>query len=164
MDSNLKYSLNEIENFTPYNIYKKPYKKSLNNYNNLKDYNSINSILDYLSKNSNNFYESSMKIFQEINNNNLTFSNQILFIQYLLSVIKNKNAVNINMININNELEKISSHLEKIIYNRKILDNNFLEMSNKIINYNNNFQNILKKLKKLNLKNEYESPKKSRNI
>ena len=162
MDINLKYSSSEIDDSSPYNILKTPYQHSPNHIrkNKTTNNNSFTSLLTNLSKSFNNFYETTMKIYQEINNNNLTLSNQILFIQYLLSVIRNKISVNVD---INNEIDKLSNHLEKMNYNKKSIDKNILIINNTCINYHNSFQKIIKKLNNINFKKAYESMKRSRN-
>ena len=158
----MKYSSNgEMNESLPYKLFMTPYKFSPTHLKKLKNNNhSFISLINNLSKSFNAFYETTMKIYQEINNNNLTLSNQILFIQYLLSVIRNK--ININA-NINNEIEKLSNHLEKMNYNKKSIDKNFLIINNTCINYHNDFHKIFKKLKNITIKNRYESMKRSRN-
>ena len=159
----LKYSSSEIDDPLSFNSINSPYENSskFNIYKHKTNNDSYNSILNNLSKSFDNFYESALEICHEINNNNLTLGNQILYIQYLLSVIKNKIAVDVD---INNEIEKLCNHLEKINFNKKNLDKNILIINNACINYHNNFQKIYKKLKNVNYgKKIIESNKKRGN-
>ena len=162
MDINLKYSSSEIDEPSPYNILQTPYQQSPNHIRKIKrnNNNSFTSLITNLSKSFNNFYEKTMKIYQEINNNNLTLSNQILFIQYLLSVIRNKISINVD---INNEIDKLSNHLEKMNYNKNSIDKNILIINNICINYHNSFQKIIKKINNINFRKAYESMERSRN-
>ena len=157
----LKYSSSEMDDTLTNNYIKKPLGKSLNhfNYNGNNNKDSFISILNSLSNSFNNFYDSTMKTFQDVNHNNLTLSNQILFIKYLLSVIKNKIEVNVE---IKNEVEKLSSHLEKIDNNKKILDQNILTINNSCLAYHNHFEKMIKKLKNINYRIKYESSRKNR--
>ena len=158
----LKYSSSEMDDTLTHNYIKKPFGKSLNHYNyndNNNNNDSFNSILNSLSNSFNNFYDSTMKTFQDVNHNNLTLSNQILFIKYLLSVIKNKIEVNVE---IKNEVEKLNNHLEKIDINKKILDNNILTINNSCLAYHNHFEKMIKKLKNINFRKKYESSRKNR--
>ena len=157
----LKYSSSEMDDTLTHNYIKKPLGKSLNhfNYNGNNNNDSFISILNSLSNSFNNFYDSTMKTFQDVNHNNLTLSNQILFIKYLLSVIKNKIEVNVE---IKNEVEKLSSHLEKIDNNKKILDQNILTINNSCLAYHSHFEKMIKKLKNINFRIKYESSRKNR--
>ena len=157
MDINIRHSSDES---LPYSLFQTPYKNSSNKNNKNNSNNSFNSLLFNLSKCFNKFYESLMNIFQEINNNNLTLSNQLLYIHYLLSIIKNKISVNAD---ISNEFQKINNYLEKMNYHKKLLDKKILLINNNCINYHNNFNKIIKNLKNFNFNDLYESPQKSRN-
>ena len=157
----LKYSSSEMDDTLNHNYIKKPLGKSLDHfkYNGNNNNDSFIFILNSLSNSFNNFYDSTMKTFQDVNHNNLTLSNQILFIKYLLSVIKNKIEVNVE---IKNEVEKLNSHMEKIDINKKILDKNILTINNSCLAYHNHFEKMIKKLKNINFRKKYESSRKNR--
>ena len=154
MDNNIKYSSSEIEESPTYNLLKTPIKFSSNLFNKIDNYNKNNSLdvfLFSLNKSFSNFYGVIKNIFQEINNNSQSLNNQILFSQYLLSVIKNEKMVNIE---INNELEKINNHLIKMNLYKKEIDKNILIINKQCIYFNNTFKKLLK-----NIKNKCESAK-----
>ena len=160
MDINIKYSSDKS---LPYSLFQSPYKNSSSYNSKNTNYNSshsFNSLLLSLSEGFNHFYESLMNIFQEINNNNLAFSNQLLYIHYLLSIIKNKISVNAN---ISSEFQKINIYFEKMNYSKKLLDENILLINNNCNNYHNNFNRVIKSLKQISSNDLYDSPLKSRN-
>ena len=153
----MNFSSSEIDEYFPYNILEtqvKPKSNLFNNSNNsnIIKKNSINPLLNNLSNLFTNYYESTMKIFIQMNNNNQIINNQILYSKYLLTLIKNKSITNNN---IKNEIEKLNNHLIKMDYCKSLINKNISLLNNSCIYFQNNFQKILK-----NLKN---TPKKSRN-
>ena len=152
MNIDLKYSSQEIDEPLPFNILETPIKKKSNQIHKTDNFNSL---LISLFKSFNFFYKTTIKACQEINNNNLAINNQMLFIKYLLSSIKNKISPNIE---INKEIEQIKNYLIKMNFYKNSIDKKNLIIYKTCIAFHNNF---LKNLKKL--KNKSQSAQKSRN-
>ena len=157
MNYDIKYSSQEIDESTPFNILETPIRKKENHLHKTDNYNkndSFNSLLISLSKSFKIFYETTIKTCQEINKNNLAINNQMLFFKYLFSSIKNKIVPNVET---NKEIEQINNYIIKMNFYKNSIDKNILIIYKTCLYFNNYFQKNIKKLRKS------QSTKKSRN-
>ena len=160
----MKYSKNDIIDPLAFEHYNTPYKRDKNTFNkiisNKPNTRKGNILIKNLSSFIGNFNESLTKICLEIKNNNLSLSNQISYLHYLVSVIKNKNSANED---IEEDIERLCNHLDNIDYSKQYLDESLLLINNVTGNLYENFSNILKNQKNSNTAKRFDSTSKSRN-